>query len=85
MIKLLLLVFQILPLLFLASVAAVAQSGQSSPSDLRSKQVAPEADNHQHLFSPAMAEFQKIKPVTAQDVIRLLNAVCIKRSVLLST
>ena len=79
------LVFQVLSLLFLASAVAVAQSGQSSRSNSRSEQVAPEADHHQHLFSPDMAEFQKIKPVTAQDVIRLLDAAGIKRAVLLST
>ncbi|HLM02363.1 MAG TPA: amidohydrolase family protein [Pyrinomonadaceae bacterium] len=81
MIKRLLVVFRVLSLLFLACAAAVAQSGQSS----RSEQVTPEADNHQHLFSPAMAEFQKIKPVTAQDVAGLLDAAGIRRAVLLST
>ena len=81
MIKRLLVVFRVLSLLFLACAAAVAQSGQSS----RSEQVTPEADKHQHLFSPAMAEFQKIKPVTAQDVAGLLDAAGIRRAVLLST
>jgi uncharacterized protein len=84
-IKRLLVVFQFLSLLFLSSAAAVAQSGQSSKSDSLSEQVTPEADHHQHLFSPAMAEFQKIKPVTAQDVIGLLDAAGIKRAVLLSS
>lgn len=85
MINRLLVGFQVLPLLFLASAAAVAQSGQPPRSNSRSEQVIPEADHHQHLFSPAMAEFQKIKPVTAQDVIGLLDAAGIKRAVLLST
>lgn len=85
MIKQLLVVFQVLSLLFLASAAAVAQSGQSFQSNSLSKQVTPKADNHQHVFSPAMAEFQKIKPVTAQDIIRLLDTAGIKRAVLLST
>jgi hypothetical protein len=85
MIKRLLVVFQALSLLILASGAAVAQSGQSSRSNSLSKQVTPEADNHQHVFSPAMAEFQKIKPVTAQDVTGLLDTAGIKRAVLLST
>jgi hypothetical protein len=83
--KLLLVIFQALSLLLLASAAAVAQSGQSSQSTSLSKQVTPEADHHQHLFSPAMAEFQKIKPVTAQDVVGLLDAAGIRRAVLLST
>jgi uncharacterized protein len=85
MIKRVLVVFQVLSLLFLASAAAVAQSGQSSQPNSLSKQVTPQADHHQHLFSPAMAEFQKIKPVTAQDVIGMLDAAGIKRAVLLST
>ena len=48
-------------------------------------QIAPVADHHQHLFSPAMAEFQKVTPITAQDVITLLDAAGIERAVLLST
>jgi hypothetical protein len=55
MIKRLLVVFQVISLLFLASATAVAQSGQSSQSNSRAEQVTPEADNHQHLFSPATA------------------------------
>jgi predicted TIM-barrel fold metal-dependent hydrolase len=85
MIKQLLVVFRVLSLLFLASAAAVAQSGQSPESNSRSEDITPKADNHQHVFSPAMAEFQKIKPVTVQDVIRLLDTAGIKRAVLLST
>src|ERR687893_3211692 len=84
MIKRLLVVFQVLSLLFPASAIAVAQSGQSSQSNSRSKQVTPEADHHQHLFSPAMAEFEGIKPVTAQDVVGLLDTAGIRRAVLLS-
>jgi len=83
--KRLLVVFRALSLLLLASAAAVAQSGQSSQSNSRPEQVTPEADHHQHLFSPAMAEFQKIKPVTSQEVIALLDAAGIRRAVLLST
>jgi predicted TIM-barrel fold metal-dependent hydrolase len=85
MIKRLLVVLQVLSLLFLVSAAAVAQNGQSSQSNSRSEQVTPKADHHQHLFSPAMAEFQKIKLITAQDVIGLLDTAGIKRAVLLST
>jgi hypothetical protein len=73
MIKRLLVVFQVLSLLFLAYVAVVAQSGQSSQSNSGAEQVTPEADHHQHLFSPAMAQVEGIKPVTAQDVIGLLT------------
>lgn len=85
MIKRLFVVFRVLSLLFLASAAAVAQSGQSPQNNSRSEQVTPEADNHQHLFSPAMAQVEGIKPVTAQDVIGLLDRAGIKRAVLLST
>ena len=45
----------------------------------------PFADHHQHLFSPAMAEFQKIKPITAPDLIKHLDDAGIERAVLLST
>jgi predicted TIM-barrel fold metal-dependent hydrolase len=79
--KRLLVIFRIFSLLVTASVVALAQGGQSS----RPEQITPEADNHQHLFSPAMAEFQKIKPVTAQDVAGLLDAAGIRRAVLMST
>lgn len=48
-------------------------------------QIKPVADHHQHLFSPEMAVFQKIQPITAQDVITLLDAAGIGRGVLLST
>jgi predicted TIM-barrel fold metal-dependent hydrolase len=83
--KRLLVVFQTLSLLLLCSAAAVAQSGRSAQPASLSGQATPEADHHQHLFSLAMAEFQKIKPVTAQDVIGLLDAAGIRRAVLLST
>jgi predicted TIM-barrel fold metal-dependent hydrolase len=85
MIKRLLIVFHALSLLLLISAAAVAQSGQTSQSNSLAKQFTPKADNHQHVFSPAMAEFQKIKMITAQDVIALMDAAGIKRAVLLST
>ena len=45
----------------------------------------PVADHHQHVFSPAMAEFQKIKRITAADVIKDLDQAGINRGVLLST
>jgi uncharacterized protein len=60
---------------------AVAYS-QSKP---RLENVWPVADNHQHLFSPPMAEFQKIKTVTAAEVIKQLDEAHIQKAVLLST
>ena len=61
-----------------------AQSQQTSQSNSRSEQIAPLADHHQHLFSPAYAEFSKTKPITVQDVIGLLDAAGIRRGVILS-
>lgn len=83
MIKQLLVVFQAFSLLFLASVPMIAQKQQDQSNSV-SRQVAPKADHHQHLFSPDIAEFSKIKPITAQDVIVLLDAAGIRRGVLLS-
>ncbi|MDP9203952.1 MAG: amidohydrolase family protein [Gemmatimonadota bacterium] len=61
--------------------------GQSSPYE-----PAPLADHHQHLFSPAMAALMSsappaapAKPITANDLIPLLDAAGIKRAVILST
>lgn len=86
MIKRLLLVSQLLWLLFLVSAVIVAQSGQTSRSNSRSRQVAPIADHHQHLFSPAYNKrWSNIKIVTAQDVIGFLDRTGIRRAVLLST
>jgi predicted TIM-barrel fold metal-dependent hydrolase len=62
-------------LLLAAHVAAANAQARSKPA----------ADHHQHLFSPDMAVFQKIQPITAQDVITLLDAAGIRRGVLLST
>jgi predicted TIM-barrel fold metal-dependent hydrolase len=45
----------------------------------------PLADHHQHIFSPSMAEFQKIRTITAAEVIKDLDEAGIKRGVLLST
>ena len=47
-------------------------------------QTAPFADHHQHLFSPSIAEAGKITPITAKDVVALLDESGIKRGVLLS-
>jgi predicted TIM-barrel fold metal-dependent hydrolase len=79
-------VFQALSLLLLAAVVAVALRQQAPPSNSQPGQVAPAADHHQHLFSPAINELlSSVKPITAQDVIGLLDAAGIRRAVLLST
>jgi len=53
---------------------------------------APQVDHHQHLFSPALAAIispaapaAPTKPVTAQNLIALLDTAGIKRAVVLST
>jgi uncharacterized protein len=53
-------------------------------------QIAPAADHHQHLFSPAMSallttDSVKFPPLTARDLIPLLDSAGIRRAVLLST
>jgi uncharacterized protein len=53
-------------------------------------QLAPVADHHQHLFSPATAALlstaeSRVPVVTARDVIALLDSAGIRRAVLLST
>src|SRR5215212_1052620 len=62
---------------FLGLLASSTAFAQTAP--------APYADHHQHLFSPSMAEFQKISPITAKDVISLLDAAEIKKGVILSS
>jgi uncharacterized protein len=85
MLKRLLAGFRALTLLLLTSAAAVAQGQQLSQSKSQPGQVAPLADHHQHLFSPAINELlPSIKPITAQDVIGLLDAAGIRRGVILS-
>lgn len=70
-------IWEVLWLLVITSTAIV--------QDRRSPEPAPKADHHQHVFSAAMAEFQKIQTVTAQDVIGLLDTAGIRQAVLLST
>ena len=79
----LLIAFIFLLLLFIPPV--FAQSNQPSRSDSISEKIKPKVDHHQHLYSPSMAEFHKIEPIMAKDVIGLLDPAGIKRAVLLST
>jgi len=88
MVKRLFLVFQTFSLIALASAIAIAQNGQSAGSNAQSEQIVPAADHHQHVFSQARIDFQAsagLKPITAQDVINLLDKAGIRRAVLLST
>src|SRR5918999_779180 len=52
-------------------------------------QLAPVADHHQHLFSPAMAELLstdsvRFQPLTARDLVTLLDSAGIQRAAVLS-
>src|SRR5205085_6250931 len=51
-------------------------------------QVAPVADHHQHLFSPAMVALldttHALQPITARDVVALLDSAGIRQAILLS-
>ena len=67
------------------SIVLLFLSAPAQQPATTSKILAPKVDHHQHLFSPAMAEFQKIEPIFAKDVIALLDAAGIERAVLLST
>ena len=85
MIKRLLVVFQALSLLLLAPAATVAQRQPNPQSSSPCGQVTPSADHHQHLFSPAIPELvSSLKPITAQEVVGLLDAAGIRRAVVLS-
>jgi uncharacterized protein len=69
--------------IILLTLPSVFTQTQAAPD--RASRIPPRVDHHQHVFSPAMAEFQKITPITAEDVIKLLDAAGIERGVLLST
>jgi predicted TIM-barrel fold metal-dependent hydrolase len=64
---------------------AFAQAPLTTQPNTRAIKYPPRVDHHQHLFSPAMAEFQKITPITSEDVIKLLDLAGIDQGVLLST
>lgn len=81
----LLVVFQALSLLLLAPAATAAQSRPNPRPSSPCGQVTPSADHHQHLFSPAVPELvPSLKPITAQEVIGLLDAAGIRRAAVLS-
>jgi predicted TIM-barrel fold metal-dependent hydrolase len=57
--------------------------GATSPKPLQDD-VRPLADHHQHLYSAVIAPAAKIAPITARDLIALLDAAGIRRAVVLS-
>ena len=71
----------------LTATISAACSGQSS--DPSAKPSAPRADHHQHLFSPVMAallstDSNTFQPLTARDIVPLLDSAGIRRAVVLS-
>src|SRR5947207_3572289 len=46
--------------------------------------IRPVADHHQHLYSPVIAPASQIAPITARDLVALLDAAGIRRAVVLS-
>lgn len=74
----------------LSFVATIAQIAPAPTPNARSIKNPPKADHHQHVGSPEMVVFQGwagqgVTSVTAQDVIKRLDAAGIQRGVLLST
>lgn len=85
MFKRLSLVFQTVSLIALIPAVTIAQEAKSPQT--RSDQIAPAADHHQHVFSPAYtAKFLPAgsKTITARDVITLLDQAGIRRAVFLA-
>src|SRR3982751_6590579 len=74
----------VLFLFHLCLAAAIAQTHPATSDGSLARRNPPKIDHHQHIFSPAMAEFQKIVAITAQDVIKLLDDAGIEKAVLLS-
>ena len=74
-------IFTFLTIVAICGSIAIAQSVGKE----KLPNVSPQADHHQHVFSAPMAEFQKVRVITAADVIKQLDEAGIKRAVLLST
>jgi len=61
-------------------VASLGALPLTAPQD----DVRPVADHHQHLYSPVIAPASQIAPITARDLVALLDAAGIRRAVVLS-
>ena len=61
-------------------VASLGVLPLTAPQD----DVRPVADHHQHLYSPVIAPASQIAPITARDLVALLDAAGIRRAVVLS-
>jgi predicted TIM-barrel fold metal-dependent hydrolase len=86
MIKQTIIFFQAILLLFQLSAAVFAQSGNASQTNSRAEKIAPAADHHQHLFSPAyIVQTSAAKTILAQELIEMLDKAKIRRAVVLST
>ena len=69
-----------------ATISAACSAQSSDPS---AKPTTPRADHHQHLFSPVIAallstDSNKFQPLTARDIMPLLDSAGIRRAVVLS-
>ncbi len=69
--------------------AACTAAQSSDGTGASATRVAPRADHHQHLFSPAIAallstDSNKFQPLTARDILPLLDSAGIRRAVVLS-
>ena len=69
----------ILMSIFSMLAAATGSAWAAGEDDLR-----PLTDFHQHLFSPTAAQRSGITPVTAKDLVSLLDAAGIRRALVLS-
>ena len=72
-----------------AAISAAAAAAQNSHTLPAAALVAPSADHHQHLFSPAIAallstDSNKYQALTARDIVPLLDSAGIRRAVVLS-
>ena len=73
----------------LTATISAGCSVQNSGGAKTSRPVTPQADHHQHLFSPSIAallstDANKFQPLTAGDIVPLLDSAGIRRAVVLS-
>ncbi|HET6777310.1 MAG TPA: amidohydrolase family protein, partial [Gemmatimonadales bacterium] len=74
---------------YVTAAFAGAASAQNAEPLGPGERIAPAADHHQHLFSPAIVallstDSSKFQPLTARDILPLLDSAGIRRAVVLS-
>ena len=72
----------------IAAISGAASAQNTGPRKF-DRGIAPAADHHQHLFSPAITallstDSNKFQPITARDILPLLDSAGIRRAVVLS-